>query len=113
MNKYTGIPKTIKVGAKIYTVKMVTDLKSAYDAARLYAQCNNAEQRLEFDPTVGGDAVGHVIHECLHAIVDQCQFPRLTGSQEEQIVKRLAHGLAALFVDNPGLMSWLKQRSKL
>ena len=110
-NKYVGLPKTIKVGAKLYTTKMTPGLRGSGDV-QCYAIHNPITQTMSFDVEADKDAVGHVIHESLHALLDQ-HAVLFDDKQEERIVKSLAHGLSAMFMDNPGLLKWMQRRSKL
>lgn len=49
-----------------------------------------------------------VIHEVLHAIVDERDLDTVLGDREEPVVRALAHGLTALFRDNPDFTkAWL------
>jgi hypothetical protein len=49
-----------------------------------------------------------VIHELLHAIVDERDLHDVLGDREEPVVRALAHGLTALFRDNPDFAkAWL------
>lgn len=109
-NKYIGLPKTIKVGAKLYKTKMTPGLRGIEDTL-CYAIHNPITQTMTFDVDSDKDAVGHVIHESLHALLDQ-HDNLINVKQEERVVKSIAHGLSTLFMDNPGLLRWIQRRSK-
>lgn len=49
-----------------------------------------------------------VIHELLHAIIDERDLTDVLGDREEAVVRAVAHGLTALFRDNPDFTkAWL------
>jgi len=52
-----------------------------------------------------------LIHEILHAIVYQWNM-ELEEKDEEKLVNGLANGLTTIFVDNPKLMDFLKDKIK-
>ena len=52
-----------------------------------------------------------LIHELLHAIVYQWNM-ELEEKDEEKLVNGLANGLTTIFVDNPKLMDFLKEKIK-
>ena len=52
-----------------------------------------------------------LIHELLHAIVYQWNM-ELEEKDEEKLVNGLANGLTTIFVDNPKLMDFLKDKIK-
>ena len=52
-----------------------------------------------------------LIHEILHAIVYQWNM-ELEEKDEERLVNGLANGLTTIFVDNPKLMDFLKDKIK-
>ena len=52
-----------------------------------------------------------LIHECLHAIVYQWNI-ELEEKEEEKLVNGLTNGLTTVFVDNPILMDYLKEKIK-
>ena len=52
-----------------------------------------------------------LIHEMLHAIIYQWNM-ELDEKVEESVVNGLANGLTTIFVDNPKLMDFLKEKVK-
>ena len=52
-----------------------------------------------------------LIHECLHAIIYQWNMD-LEEKVEESVVNGLANGLTTIFVDNPKLLDYFKEKIK-
>ena len=52
-----------------------------------------------------------IIHECLHAIIYQWNMD-LEEKVEELVVNGLANGLTTIFVDNPKLLDYFKEKIK-
>ena len=103
-------PEKIRIGYKDYKLE---------EWKQTVASANEAQgQFFAKEGVIGYTAeetgVSHantLIHECLHAIIYQWNM-ELEEKVEESIVNGLANGLTTIFVDNPKLMDFLKEKIK-
>ena len=103
-------PEKIKIGYREYTLE---------EWKQTVASANEAQgQFFAKEGVIGYTAeetgVSHantLIHECLHAIIYQWNMD-LDEKVEELVVNGLANGLTTIFVDNPKLMDFLKEKIK-
>ena len=103
-------PEKIKIGYREYTLE---------EWKQTVASANEAQgQFFAKEGVIGYTAeetgVSHantLIHECLHAIIYQWNMD-LDEKVEELVVNGLANGLTTIFVDNPKLMDFLKDKIK-
>tara|TARA_R110002074_G_scaffold86682_2_gene191329 strand:- start:849 stop:1175 length:327 start_codon:yes stop_codon:yes gene_type:complete len=103
-------PEKIKIGYREYTLE---------EWKQTVASANEAQgQFFAKEGVIGYTAeetgVSHantLIHECLHAIIYQWNMD-LDEKVEELVVSGLANGLTTIFVDNPKLMDFLKEKIK-
>ena len=103
-------PEKIKIGYKDYKLE---------EWKQTVASANEAQgQFFAKEGVIGYTAdekgVSHantLIHELLHAIVYQWNM-ELEEKDEEKLVNGLANGLTTIFVDNPKLMDFLKDKIK-
>lgn len=107
------LPKRLKIGAYDWTVVVNEGVSENYGQA-VY---DKNELHLWPDMFLGNaQAVGIVIHELLHAVIDDRDlmpdFRRRLANQEEALVTGLEIGLITLFRDNPRLMTWIKRGLK-
>ena len=94
-----NIPKSIKIGGAVYTVKITDRLdlgKVNYSGEIDYVNliirvCPNAEGKMEVD----------LLHELIHGIAD---FMGYSGHDEKKI-DELAHALHMVITDNPELFA--------
>ena len=102
--------KSIKVGYRNYSLE---------EWKQTVASANEAQgQFFAKEGVIGYTAeetgVSHantLIHECLHAIIYQWNMD-LEEKVEESVVNGLANGLTTIFVDNPKLMDYFKEKIK-
>ena len=105
-----NIPEKIKIGYRDYKLE---------EWKQTVASANEAQgQFFAKEGVIGYTAeetgVSHantLIHELLHAIVYQWNM-ELEEKDEEKLVNGLANGLTTIFVDNPKLMDFLKEKIK-
>ena len=103
-------PDKIKIGYREYTLE---------EWKQTVASANEAQgQFFAKEGVIGYTAeetgVSHantLIHEMLHAIIYQWNMD-LDEKVEELVVNGLANGLTTIFVDNPKLMDFLKDKIK-
>jgi len=103
-------PEKIKIGYREYALE---------EWKQTVASANEAQgQFFAKEGVIGYTAeetgVSHantLIHECLHAIIYQWNMD-LDEKVEELVVSGLANGLTTIFVDNPKLMDFLKEKIK-
>ena len=103
-------PDKIKIGYREYKLE---------ECKQTVASANEAQgQFFAKEGVIGYTAeekgVSHantLIHELLHAIVYQWNM-ELEEKDEEKLVNGLANGLTTIFVDNPKLMDFLKEKIK-
>ena len=103
-------PEKIKIGYKDYKLE---------EWKQTVASANEAQgQFFAKEGVIGYTAeetgVSHantLIHECLHAIIYHWNMD-LEETVEESVVNGLANGLTTIFVDNPKLMDYFKEKIK-
>ena len=91
------IPKTLKIGGKVYAVEITDKLhmgSAVYSGEILYNDLEihiypNAQAKMEAD----------FIHEMIHAIYDHLGY----ADHDEKKVDELANALYAVIVDNPDM----------
>ena len=104
------IPEKIKVGYRNY--KLEEWKQTVASANEAHGQFFSKEGIIGYASDEKG--VSHantLLHECLHAIIYQWNM-ELDDKVEEQVVNGLANGLTTIFVDNPKLMDFLKEKIK-
>ena len=105
-----NIPDKIKIGYRDYKLE---------EWKQTVASANEAQgQFFAKEGIIGYTAeekgVSHantLLHEILHAIVYQWNL-ELEEKEEEKLVNSLTNGLTTVFVDNPKLMDYLKDKIK-
>ena len=104
------IPEKIKVGYRNYKLE---------EWKQTVASANEAQgQFFAKEGIIGYTAeekgVSHantLLHECMHAIIYQWSM-ELDDKVEELVVNGLANGLTTVFVDNPKLLDYFKEKIK-
>ena len=105
-----NIPEKIKVGYRNYKLE---------EWKQTVASANEAQgQFFAKEGIIGYTAeetgVSHantLLHECMHAIIYQWNM-ELDEKTEESVVNGLANGLTTIFVDNPKLLDYFKEKIK-
>ena len=103
-------PEKIKIGYKNYKLE---------EWKQTVASANEAQgQFFAKEGIIGYTAeetgVSHantLLHECMHAIIYQWNM-ELDEKTEESVVNGLANGLTTIFVDNPKLLDYFKEKIK-
>ena len=94
------IPKTVKVGAKTYTVQLV----SSWDTAKgheNYGKTSHATQEIFVDKTPHPEqVVDTFLHELLHVVMNESGFSDPIECPEEELVRRITPILYQVFTDN-------------
>ena len=105
-----NIPDKIKVGYKEY--KLEEWKQTVASANEAQGQFFSKEGVIGYVTTEKG--VSHantILHEILHAIIYQWNIG-LEEKEEEKLVNGITNGLTTVFVDNPKLMDYLKEKIK-
>ena len=105
-----NIPEKIKVGYRDY--KLEEWKQTVATANEAHGQFFSKEGIIGYAAYEKG--VSHantLLHEILHAIVYQWNI-ELEEKEEEKLVNSLTNGLTTVFVDNPKLMDYLKEKIK-
>ena len=105
-----NIPDKIKIGYRDY--KLEEWKQTVATANEAHGQFFSKEGIIGY--TTDEKGVSHantLIHECLHAIIYQWNMD-LEEKVEESVVNGLANGLTTIFVDNPKLMDYFKEKIK-
>ena len=105
-----NIPDKIKIGYRSYKLE---------EWKQTVASANEAQgQFFAKEGIIGYTAeetgVSHantLLHECMHAIIYQWNM-ELDEKTEESVVNGLANGLTTIFVDNPKLLDYFKEKIK-
>ena len=102
------IPESIKIGYRDYKLeKWKQTVASANEAqGQFFAKEGVIGYTAE---ETGVSHANTLIHEMLHAIIYQWNM-YVDEKVEESIVNGLANGLTTIFVDNPKLMGYLKNK---
>ena len=103
-------PDKIKVGYKEY--KLEEWKQTVASANEAQGQFFSKEGVIGYVTTENG--VSHaktILHEIMHAIIYQWNI-ELGEKEEEHLVNALSNGLTTVFVDNPKLMDYLKEKIK-
>ena len=103
-------PDKIKIGYRDY--KLEEWKQTVASANEAHGQFFSKEGIIGY--TVEEKGVSHantIIHECLHGIIYQWNMD-LEEKVEELVVSGLANGLTTIFVDNPKLIDYLKEKIK-
>ena len=101
------IPNNIKIGYKNY--KLEEWKQTVASANEAQGQFFSKEGIIGY--TSDEEGVSHantILHEILHGIIYQWNVD--VGEKEEAIVNGLTNGLITVFVDNPDLMGYLKNK---
>ena len=104
------IPEKIKVGYRSYKLE---------EWKQTVASANEAQGQFFAKEGIIGytteeKGVSHantLLHECMHAIIYQWSM-ELDDKVEELVVNGLANGLTTVFVDNPKLLDYFKEKIK-
>lgn len=106
-----SIPKTIKVGARDYSIVLLPHRKASQD--NIYGRQNAEDGTIELDDSMTEDnARIFAIHEVMHAIyANQCMYNVRSlppQDQEEFIVDNMSKGFAEVLKNNPKFLNWIK-----
>ena len=104
------IPDKIKVGYKEY--KLEEWKQTVANAGDAHGQFFSKEGVIGYTAEESG--VSHantLLHEIIHAIIYQWNI-ELGEKEEEHLVNGVTNGLTSVFVDNPELMDYLKNKIK-
>ena len=105
-----NIPDKIKVGYREY--KLEEWKQTVASANEAQGQFFSKEGVIGYVTTEKG--VSHantILHEIMHAIIYQWNI-ELGEKEEEHLVNALSNGLTTVFVDNPKLIDYLKEKIK-
>lgn len=96
-----NLPKRIQIGYRIYRVEVAHELGIDDDCG----SHNCVRGLLRLNPHLDAQETANtLLHEILHGVV-RTQGIALPTEEEERIVNTLSNGLAAVMVQNPGLMA--------
>ena len=101
------LPKKIKIGPKTYAVVVSDVLK--YNSFKATHNYDKSLIQVEENHPPGVDLVDSLWHEILHGLFDQYE---IKTPEEEQFVSCLAHGITAIFVDNPKFIDFCRKEAK-
>lgn len=91
------IPKTVKIGGKVYTVE-ITD-KLDLGSVNVSAEILYNDLIIRVSPQAQGKMEADFIHELVHGILDHLGYKE----HDEKRVDELAQALYMVIVDNPDL----------
>ena len=105
-----NIPEKIKIGYRDY--KLEEWKQTVATANEAHGQFFSKEGIIGYTTDEkGGSPANTLLHEILHEIVYQWNI-ELEEKEEEKLVNGLTNGLTTVFVDNPKLMDYLKDKIK-
>lgn len=103
------IPKKLKLGSCVFTVKVTDDEFRNTEGVVLKGYIDHQKSLILLDKNMQYlDAVDTLLHECLH--FGYYQFSLEQGDKEERVVSCLGTFLALMFKDNPKLVEFLNER---
>lgn len=89
------IPKTVKIGGKVYTVEITNKLDLGN--ANVSAEICYSDLIIRVSPQAQGKMEADFLHELIHAICDHLGY----REHDEKHVDELAQALHMVIVDNP------------
>lgn len=99
------LPKQLKVGAFDYEIESWDSL--AAESSMRYGECSMLQQKIRVAENLGPQHQGQtLLHEILHAACQQ-QSILEDGDEQEEVVRALSLGLAAVMRDNPKVFEWI------
>lgn len=97
------LPETqIKIGARLYQVRLMTEDES--DDCGLLGQCDKNKARIRLLHVDDRQLAVTFMHEVMHALYQEWCIA--DGDDEERTVDTLSNGLATVMVDNPTWFIW-------
>lgn len=102
---YAGIPRSVKVGPYTFVIKLED---ACHDDALGTFSFDRAEIGLRIGQGSAVCALDTVLHEVMHAVYRVFALPT-KAAEEEQIVGAMSTGMIQVFMDNPGLVSWINK----
>jgi hypothetical protein len=99
-----GLPETVRIGWRDYTL-IPWSHREARNRQR-FAEHDGGGWEIRLDVTYPSREVANsLLHELLHALYSTKNV--LDADDEERTVTGLAHGLTAMWRDNPGVFAWM------
>lgn len=113
MKWHNKIPKTVKVGSSVITIKLIPYRTATH--SNIFGQYIAEDEIIELDDGLTENFVRRtLLHEIMHAIWhDQCMSnvnDISNNNREEFIVDNMSKGLRAVFVNNPDVAKFLIQK---
>jgi hypothetical protein len=106
----TVLPGSVKVAAWVYKIVPWSTQEAARD--NRWGETIHSEHTIKIDAGWGDkQAAVTLLHEILHAIWREWNIDE--QSKQESIVSTLESGLASVFHDNPEVMHWILERTRL
>lgn len=100
-------PKRLKIAGTTYHVEYVPEIMTD-DGDELAGDCLGSAQRIRVSTSQGADRQrSTLLHEAVHAIADELNYnwPEELVLQAERMIWMLAR-------DNPGLIRYIRERTK-
>ena len=99
------LPASVKIGHRTYKIEDWNPRGSV--AAHRYGECSHLESTIRVATIYGSVNAGEtLLHEIMHAA--WCFVRLQDADDEESTVGPLANALSAVWIDNPGVMDWIK-----
>ena len=100
------LPKSIKIGPHLYTVRLVDGIPGGDEGEITFAQIDTSALLIEVIRNCPSASIvaGHIIHECLHGIWHERNLGK--RPDEEKVVIQFESGLIQLAQDNPRFFRW-------
>lgn len=109
-NVFKDIPLKLRISTAIYNVLLKKDVrlhtKECYGVTDTHLKTISLTTKYPDYPMVE-----IFLHEILHALFKEYMLlGSITGEEEESVVTALAKGLINLFIDNPMVLEYIKNR---
>lgn len=102
------LPKKIKIGSRIYTIKFKKRLLASDGVTRLAGQVNHSSRVIKIDPRRHDDAKRDtLLHEVIHACCDLVEL-----DHDEKFVDAFAGAFSAALNDNPKFLKLWRKKCK-
>ena len=103
--KEPGLPESVRVGVAVYEIAVMDPVRA--ERERIKSWQDTDARRIEIDMRKPlGVAAKTLLHEIIHAI--RAEWDTRQDDGEERQVTDMENGLAAVLVDNPFVVDWIR-----
>jgi len=108
MTNKPELPSSVKIGYSTYEIE-VLDHKVAY-AKGCLGEINFDNGVIKIDTSATKSSVANtLLHEIIHAVYQAASAREVSNPTEEYLTCMYANGLTQVFVDNPDILTFIKE----